>query len=467
MANWFYLRPHQAFANGFTHAEVAEKRRDTTLGPFVIIPKDEAIWLWERGFTPQKWHDCHDREVIIMYQDEVIYKAYDGERYAWLVSKNPIRISKKGEGAGIMVSGVINDIDGFMIFSQEDVNLINQRRAFRGKGPLQYLKDIPSPNGRKRYMSYHFFKYGKAREGYWDSSHMQKQTDELIDCFEYRYPGKVALFLFDWSSGHAKMPETAWIPSNMNMNPGGKSKAEASRPTIRLMEDFPNSPLGFRSGDVQHLRFYLGDAMPGGRSAGPDMAGKVKGLKQLVWERGLWKEGMTMDGKKTLRSGRVVKNQDMSARHALKGCLDIMSEKSELQLAIEERGHMCDFLPKFHCELNPIELVWGRSKKYVRENCKCKFEHMVEMIPKSFLEDNIPVWMIMKYCSRARTYLQIYSAGHGGKEAFEAYRTYKSHRRPNPAEVEERQKLKPWQGKRVAVEGGVIRQPGKRQRIDP
>ena len=33
------------------------------------------------------------------------------------------------------------------------------------------------------------------------------------------------------------------------------------------------------------------------------------------------------------------------------------------------RGHMCVFIPKFHCELNPIERCWCHAKKYTRAHC--------------------------------------------------------------------------------------------------
>jgi hypothetical protein len=42
---------------------------------------------------------------------------------------------------------------------------------------------------------------------------------------------------------------------------------------------------------------------------------------------------------------------------------DFASEKPLLQLIIERAGHKCLFLPKFHCELNPIEMVWGQAKR--------------------------------------------------------------------------------------------------------
>ncbi len=38
---------------------------------------------------------------------------------------------------------------------------------------------------------------------------------------------------------------------------------------------------------------------------------------------------------------------------------DFFTEKLLLQHIIEKAGHKCLFLPKFHCELNPIEMVWG------------------------------------------------------------------------------------------------------------
>jgi len=41
---------------------------------------------------------------------------------------------------------------------------------------------------------------------------------------------------------------------------------------------------------------------------------------------------------------------------------DFKNEKPLLQKYVEERGHICLFLPKFHCELNPIEMYWGYAK---------------------------------------------------------------------------------------------------------
>jgi hypothetical protein len=43
--------------------------------------------------------------------------------------------------------------------------------------------------------------------------------------------------------------------------------------------------------------------------------------------------------------------------------MDFLSEKSQIEMTIEAAGHQCLFLPKFHCELNPIEMLWGAGKR--------------------------------------------------------------------------------------------------------
>jgi len=41
---------------------------------------------------------------------------------------------------------------------------------------------------------------------------------------------------------------------------------------------------------------------------------------------------------------------------------DFCSQKSHLEEYITSRGHICDFYPKYHCELNFIEQYHGAAK---------------------------------------------------------------------------------------------------------
>ena len=41
---------------------------------------------------------------------------------------------------------------------------------------------------------------------------------------------------------------------------------------------------------------------------------------------------------------------------------DFLTEKPTIQSIIENAGHVCLFLPRFHCELNLIKMLWGYAK---------------------------------------------------------------------------------------------------------
>jgi hypothetical protein len=49
---------------------------------------------------------------------------------------------------------------------------------------------------------------------------------------------------------------------------------------------------------------------------------------------------------------------------------DFMNQKSHLEELITSRGHICDFYPKYHCELNFIEQYWGAAKLIYRNTSK-------------------------------------------------------------------------------------------------
>jgi hypothetical protein len=45
---------------------------------------------------------------------------------------------------------------------------------------------------------------------------------------------------------------------------------------------------------------------------------------------------------------------------------DFLEQKCSIAEIIEDAGHLCLFLPKYHCELNIIEFFWGATKRYTR-----------------------------------------------------------------------------------------------------
>ena len=107
---------------------------------------------------------------------------------------------------------------------------------------------------------------------------------------------------------------------------------------------------------------------------------------------------------------------------------DFVNEKTQVEHEVNRRGLQCFFLPKFHCELNPIERVWGQSKRYCRAYTNFTLAKLREILDPAL--DSVPVELIRKYFRKVREYEKAYLEGKkAGKEVEAAVKVYKSHRR--------------------------------------
>ncbi|KAF8578106.1 hypothetical protein K439DRAFT_1363037 [Ramaria rubella] len=90
--------------------------------------------------------------------------------------------------------------------------------------------------------------------------------------------------------------------------------------------------------------------------------------------------------------------------HLLSQQDDFVNQISMLETIIKEAGHECIFLPKFHCELNPIEMYWGWikyrqvPKKSFKDAKKAAFEAL----------DSCPVDVIQWFINRAWKFMSTY-----------------------------------------------------------
>jgi transposase len=83
-------------------------------------------------------------------------------------------------------------------------------------------------------------------------------------------------------------------------------------------------------------------------------AGQAKGLQQTLEERGFDVRGMRVKCSLVC----PLENDDCCMARLLSKQDDFRLQESLLEQKFKARGHFCVFLPKFHCELNPIEMVW-------------------------------------------------------------------------------------------------------------
>ena len=111
---------------------------------------------------------------------------------------------------------------------------------------------------------------------------------------------------------------------------------------------------------------------------------------------------------------------------------DFAGEKCQLEPILNNRGHVCIFIPKFHCEFNPIERCWSQSKRYTRAYCNYTIMGLRKTIPKAL--ESIILDNIRNYFDRVKRYMYGYLEGlQAGTElelkATEFKKTYRSHRR--------------------------------------
>ncbi len=60
---------------------------------------------------------------------------------------------------------------------------------------------------------------------------------------------------------------------------------------------------------------------------------------------------------------------------------DFVHVKTLLEELCEKRGFLVLILPKYHCELNPIEMIWDQSKFHYRQYPPSKKEdHLVQNV---------------------------------------------------------------------------------------
>ena len=88
---------------------------------------------------------------------------------------------------------------------------------------------------------------------------------------------------------------------------------------------------------------------------------------------------------------------------------DFAGEKCQLEHILNNRGHVCIFIPKFHCELNPIERCWSQSKRYTRAYCNYTIMGLRKTIPKAL--ESITLDNIRNYFDRVKRYMYGYLEG--------------------------------------------------------
>jgi hypothetical protein len=191
------------------------------------------------------------------------------------------------------------------------------------------------------------FKAGKNRDGYFSNEELLSQVDEAITIFESRTHGfYTGLFLFDNAPSHQRRPADGLSARKMTKNPNENWCPKQAGIRMRNGE--------LPDGREQEMYFPADH---------PEMPGWFKGMEIILRERGLWRDRLKAqcEGFKCSAGSTTC-----CCRRILFCQPDFTNQKSALEELVTSRGHICDFYPKFHCELNFIEQYWGMAKSMYR-----------------------------------------------------------------------------------------------------
>lgn len=144
-----------------------------------------------------------------------------------------------------------------------------------------------------------------------------------------------------------------------------------------------------------------------------------RGIKDILTKRGLWTDNLKLQctkpaGVKTSEHACKGKT-DCCARTMLANQPDFLEQECEIASVIREAGHLCLFLPKYHCKLNIIEFLWGSTKRWTRENCDSTFEGLQTRVPEG--QGRVKVETIKRWYHRMMRWVEAYESGANAPEA--------------------------------------------------
>ena len=335
------------------------------------------------------------------------------------------------------------------------------------------------------YKSFLFFEAGRNREGWFTNDHLVKQLLDTDPLIKKLHPDCELHYGFDQSMTHKAKCKDGLDATRLNLSDGGagkqaqrkgwyfkevtececrpKTMAQAAKRCLCTPQQQRKVLKKFKQESTNHL-------------------GKPRGLESLLRERGKFQSWLGHDLKKicktcdndrvnrdaiiqdtyaTVIRGRHVAavrgdkgsspkeleesttfefvNREATAKdfpccafHVLDNEPDYALQKPWLEEEVLKLGHNFFLYPKYHCELNFIEMIWGYVKSYHRSRCEYSYKEMTsaETGLNNTLIKVLPLAFVRKAFNRCCRYIDGYTNHNLSGPLLEfCVRKYKSHRR--------------------------------------
>ncbi|KAG9127252.1 hypothetical protein FRC07_015158, partial [Ceratobasidium sp. 392] len=301
------------YADGHERPDVVEYRMKNYIPEW--MEREARMRSWDEGGKEIPMVlTSGERVVVVWFHDESTFFTHDRPTFVWQERGKGLGIQKKGERVSLMVA--------------RDSQVI--------------------------------FRAGKNRDGWFCSRDVKEQFSRALEIVKEKYPDEEHLFVFDDAPIHTRLPDDAPLVALVTLKVSKKVKAETISPEGEKIK-INMAPARFADGSPQEL-YYPMDY--------PKvlLRGQFKGLTTLLEERGVpnARKLKLRCPKDATRSGCPPGRTDCCAQQTMANQPDFLEQKTALQILAESHGCSVLYLPKYHCELNPIEQCWGAAKRTYR-----------------------------------------------------------------------------------------------------
>jgi len=327
--------PKGQYVDGHEREDVVHYRNHVFLPTMAGLKERLTKWPSKDGPTVEPM----TRRVVIWYHDESTFYANDRRRKRWVHISETAKPYKKGEGASLMVADFFSAEYGW----------------------------LRSPDGKKSARV--LFRAGKAREGYFDNNNILDQVSVAMDIVQESYTDEEHIFVFDNAKTHTKRAEGSLSALKMPKGPSANFMVEVNDLTADGKKQYtPDGSLLKKKVPMSNGRFADGHEQEFYYPDDPNHphARQFKGVAVILQERGYNITGKKLQCKSGKFSDCAPGRTDCCLRRMLYNEPDFVNIESILETEVKVRGFSVILLPKFHCELNPIEQCWGYAKRNYR-----------------------------------------------------------------------------------------------------
>ena len=404
--------PKGQFIDGHERADVVDYRNRIYLP--VMEELDPRLRLWSKDGTEipiPDWQEPYPRlpHVVLWYHDESTFYAHDRRLVHWVPKDNSPRPQPKGEGVTLMVADFVSADYGW----------------------------LRSPDGTESAQV--FFKAGKNRDGYFTSDDILEQVEKAMDILRRHYPNERHVFVYDNAPTHLKRAADALSARHMSKGPTKEGSDYSFGVEVNVTDEVTGKPVYSRTGSVLKkvpmTGAHFADGTPQSLYFPPNhpRAGVFKGMELILQERGIKASHLKAQ---CLNFKCPPPALDCCCRRILYNQPDFRDVTTLLEAACTSRGFRVIFLPKFHCELNPIEQCWGKAKREYRMYPPSSLlKDLEENVRRSL--DSVELVTIRRFFTRVRRFMDGYRYGLTGKAAAYAAKKYRGHRVLPPTILQE------------------------------